>query len=129
MVRLIKIIGGLALLAAAAVAVKWFLDQQTEEPDSRHATAPPPPAPPRRTVTATGKDEHGAVTTLHGQWGSATKEEAIDDIESGRAAYEVIGGRELTVVSGASGKYLRSVPGGAAANNLDELPDPESATS
>ncbi len=64
------------------------------------------------------------MTSLHGDWGTASKDEAIDDIEAGRASYAVAGGQPLEVVAGATGKYLRSVADGGTADNLDELPDP-----
>ena len=79
-----------------------------------------------REVTATGKDEHGVVASLHGEWGMVSKDEAISDIDAGRASYAVAGGQPLVVVDGSTGKYLRSHADGANADNLDELPNPES---
>lgn len=117
-----KILKLLAVVMAVAVvvAVVRSLITRRRSPSSSSSA----PQPPRRLVTATGKDGHGAVTTLHGDWGSVDKAEAIADIEAGRLRYAVADGQELSVVEGGSGKYLRSEADGKSTDNLDELPDP-----
>ena len=83
-------------------------------------------APSHREVTATGNDEHGVVASLHSEWGMVSKDEAISDIEAGRASYAAVGGQPLVVVDGSTGKYLCSHTDGGNADNLDELPNPAS---
>jgi len=78
-----------------------------------------------RQVTATGKDSEGDMTKLCGDFGSSTKQQAIDDSESGAHEYRS-GGSLVEVVHDSSvsgGKYLRTKPNGGTANNLDNLPD------
>jgi hypothetical protein len=136
MAKKLKIATGLIIIGAAGGGIKWWLDNQKLEETKLDDLKVPRPAasptaftatPPHREVTATGKDEHGAVASLHGEWGMVSKDEAISDIEAGRASYAVAGGQALVVVDGSTGKYLRSHADGDNADNLDELPNPESA--
>ena len=124
-----KAVTGIVLIGAAGCGIKWWLDNQKPQdasPDTAWQPRPVAPSTPsHREVTATGKDANGTVTSLHGDWGNASKDEAIADIEAGRATYAVAGGQPLDVVAGATGKYLRSVADGGTADNLDELPDPD----
>ncbi len=79
-----------------------------------------------RRVTATGKDADGDITKLCGTWGNTTKAQAIRDIEGGTHTYHVQTGNRRTdvhVVSGPTGKYLRTDPDSTGTNNLDDLPD------
>ena len=135
MAKKLTITTGLVIVGAAGASIKWWLDNQNlEEAKLDGPTGPRPAAnptaftatPPHREVTATGKDEHGAVASLHGEWGMVSKDEAIGDIEAGRASYAVAGGQTLEDVVGSTGKYLRSHADGNNADNLDELPNPES---
>lgn len=135
MAKKLKITTGLIIVGAAGAGIKWWLDnQKLKEAKLDDLTVPRPAAtptaftttPPHREVTATGKDEHGVVASLHGEWGMVSKDEAISDIEAGRASYAVAGGQTLVVVDGSTGKYLRSHADGDNADNLDELPNPES---
>lgn len=81
-----------------------------------------------RQVTASGKDKDGDITKLcnSGQpWSPRSKASAIEDIESGAHTYFVIwpeGKRQVTVVNGTKGKYLRSLRDGSSRNNLNDLP-------
>lgn len=85
----------------------------------------------KRIVTATSKDKDGDITELCtniGWWGKVTKEQAIDDIESGTYEYYARGefsprDSKIEVVNGHLGKYLRTVRDGIQGNNLDELRD------
>ena len=133
MPKLGKFSAGVIVVGAAGLAVKWWLDNQNPDaatygnaaprPTSTPASQPSISTPRHREVTAAGKDEHGAITSLHGDWGSVSKDEAISDIEAGRVSYAVAGGQELDVVDGATGKYLRSQADGLD-DNLDQLPSP-----
>ena len=80
-----------------------------------------------RQVTATGKDPDGDITKLCGGWGSASKAQAIGDIESRTHTYYVqqpgTTRVDVHVVDGPSGKYLRSDPDSSSKNNLDNLPN------
>ena len=134
MAKKLKITTGLIIVGAAGAGIKWWLDNQNLEEAKLDDPKGPRPAatptastatPPHREVTATGKDDHGAVVSLHGEWGMVSKDEAISDIEAGRASYAVAGGQTLEVVDGSTGKYLRSHADGDNADNLDELPNPE----
>jgi hypothetical protein len=134
MAKKLKIIAGLIIVGAAGAGIKcWLGNQNLDEAKLDDLSVPPPAAtptaftetPPHREVTATGKDEHGVVASLHGEWGMVSKDEAISDIEAGRASYAVTGGQILVVVDGSTGKYLRSHADGGNADNLDELPNPE----
>lgn len=131
MAKKLKITTGLIIVGVAGAGIKWWLDNQKIEDsklDDQKVSRPAasPATPPHREVTATGKDEHGVVVSLHGEWGMVSKHEAISDIEAGRASYAVTGGQNLVVVDGPTGKYLRSHADGVNADNLDELPNPES---
>jgi len=138
MAKKLKITTGLIIVGAAGVGIKCWLDsQKAEEAEPDDLTAPRPATTPEafdatpqhREVTATGKDEKGVVASLHGEWGTVSKDEAISDIEAGRASYAVAGGQNLVVVDGPTGKYLRSHADGVNADNLDELPSPGSVDS
>ena len=131
MAKKLKITTGLIIVGAAGAGIKWWLDNQKIEEvklDDLKVSRPTTSTatPPHREVTATGKDEHGVVASLHGEWGMVSKDEAISDIEAGRAFYAVAGGQNLVVVDGPTSKYLRSHADGVNADNLDELPNPES---
>ena len=82
-----------------------------------------------RPVRRTGKDKDGDITSLcntSSDWSPRSKKDAIYDIEKKVHTYHVpwtSGRTEITVVNGATGKYLRSVRDGSTGNNLDELPD------
>lgn len=133
MSKLRKFSTGVIIVGAAGLAVKWWLENQNPDaatygnaaprPTSTPAPQPSISTPQHREVTAAGKDENGVVTSLHGDWGSVSKDEAISDIEDGRVSYAVAGGQQLDVVAGATGKYLRSQADGLA-DNLDQLPSP-----
>jgi len=134
MAKKLKITTGLILVGAGGAGMKWWLDNRKLEEAKLGDSGVPRPAatptaftatPSHREVTATGKDEHGAVVSLHGEWGMVSKDEAIGDIEAGRGSYAVTGGQALVVVDGSTGKYLRSHADGSNADNLDELPDPD----
>ncbi len=134
MAKKLRIATGLVIVGAVGAGIKWWLDnQKLEEAKLDDLRVPPPAATPtavtatpsHREVTATGKDEHGVVASLHGEWGTVSKDEAISDIEAGRASYAVAGGQNLEVVDGSTGKYLRSQADGDDADNLDQLPNPE----
>jgi hypothetical protein len=134
MAKKARITTGFIIVGAAGLGIKWWLDnQKLEEAKLDDLRVPRPavtpteftPTPQHREVTATGKDENGVVVSLHGDWGMVSKDEAISDIEAGRASYAVAGGQTLEVVAGSTGKYLRSQADGGTADNLDELPSPE----
>ena len=83
-----------------------------------------------RQVTQTGKDADGNIIALGnpGQpWSPRSKNDAINDIESGQHTYfvsSVPGNRVgIHVVEGPTGKYLRTVEDTTEHINLDELPD------
>ena len=80
-----------------------------------------------RRTTQTGKDRYGDITALCGLWGRVRKAEAIRDIELKRHNYYVQDrfGRQagVHVVSGPTGKYLRTDPNAASSDNLDSLPN------
>ena len=80
-----------------------------------------------RRVTRTGKDYDGDITALCGEWGRASKREAIRDIEYGWHYYYVqdfYGRRaKVLVVTGPTGKYLRTDPNSLCSDNLDNLPN------
>lgn len=77
-------------------------------------------------VKRTGKDDDGDITKLCGDWGSRSKKDAIDDIESGSQDYYVdeAGYRSDVYVKGSgSNKYLTTTADESSKNNLDNLPD------
>lgn len=80
-----------------------------------------------RQVTKTGKDSDGDITSLCGGFGSVTKQTAIVEIEGRSHTYFVKDAAEqradIHVVTGPTGKYLRTDPNSACADNLDSLPD------
>jgi len=83
-----------------------------------------------RQVTASGKDKDGDITKLckSGEaWSSRLKADAIRDIDNGLHTYYVhqagTSRTNITVVNGATGKYLRSTADASSKNNLDNLPD------
>jgi hypothetical protein len=82
-----------------------------------------------RPVTHSRKDSKGNITALGnpGQsWSVRPSANAISDIETGLNTYYVpwvSGATRITVVKGASGKYLRTDRDNTARNNLDDLPD------
>lgn len=83
----------------------------------------------KRYVYKTGKDRDGDITKLCNEdayWSPRAKADAISDIENGTYEYWVpwkSGETKITVVNGATGKYLRTQRDGSTGNNLDELPD------
>ncbi len=83
-----------------------------------------------RQVTATGKDQRDDITKLcnSGQsWSPRSKADAISDIESRIHTYYVIWPgnvrTEIRVVSGPTGKYLRTDKDNTTRNNLHDLPN------
>ena len=82
-----------------------------------------------RRVTRPSKDDDGDITALCGTWGSdkVAKADAIRHIENKVHRYYVQDDRgrqaDVNVVSGVSGKYLRTDPNSACSDNLDSLPD------
>lgn len=83
-----------------------------------------------RAVYRSGKDKDGDITALcasGADWSPRSKQGAISDIESGTHSYYVPWkdgqNTAITVVNGASGKYLRTQRDGTTRNNLDDLPD------
>lgn len=83
-----------------------------------------------RSVTRTGKDRDGDIMKLcnsGGFWSPRSKWDAIRDIESGTHRYYVPwpDGKHtlIRVVSGPTGKYLRTDRDSTTRNNLDDLPD------
>ena len=104
MAKKMKITTGLIIVGAVGAGIKCWLDnQKPEEAKLDDLRVPPPPLSPtaftatplHREVTATWKDEHGVIASLHGEWGMVSKGEAISDIEAGRASYAVAGGQTL----------------------------------
>ncbi len=78
----------------------------------------------------TGKDSRGDITKLchpGAAWSPRAKSEAIRDIETGAHTYFVSwpdGVRtEVRVVTGPTGKYLRTDRDTTTKNNLGDLPD------
>ena len=82
-----------------------------------------------RRVTHSRKDRNGDITAIGypGQiWSARTKADVISDIERRLHTYYVQWPErrtEIRVVSGATGKYLRTDRDGTARNNLDDLPN------
>ncbi len=81
-----------------------------------------------RRVTRTGKDRDGDITSLCGAWGATDKATAIREIEVlSTNTYYVQDSysrrADVHVVSGPTGKYLRSDPNANCSDNLDSLPD------
>ena len=83
-----------------------------------------------RRVTHTSKDQDGDILALCNPdqpWSRRSKQDAINDIESGRHSYYVrtLGGVRvrIQVVHGSTGKYLRTVADRNNCNNLGDLPD------
>ncbi len=82
-----------------------------------------------RRVRQTGKDSEGDITALCNggeTWSPRTKSDAINDIETGAHTYyvnEVDNRANVRVVTGQTGKYLRTTADSGSANNLDNLPD------
>ena len=81
-----------------------------------------------RRVTRTGKDRDGDITALCGDWGRASKQTAISEIENRRYRYFVQDrlGRQANVIVVAHpryGKHLRTEPNSSCADNLDNLPN------
>lgn len=82
-----------------------------------------------RPVRKTGKDQDGDITRLcneGSQWSPRSKQNVIQDIESGTHTYHVpwkSGRTEIRVVNGPTGKYLRTDRDDTSKNNLDDLPD------
>jgi len=83
-----------------------------------------------RKINASGKDKDGDITKLckSGEtWSPRQKADAIRDIETGTHTYYVqqsgTARVDITVVNGATGKYLRSTADKSSSNNLDNLPD------
>ena len=83
-----------------------------------------------RPVSQTRKDTSGDITALchpGESWSPRSKNDAINDIDSGTHRYYVDwpGGKRtwIRVVNGPSGKYLRTDRDDTTRNNLDDLPD------
>jgi len=81
-----------------------------------------------RRVTRSGKDDDGDIIRLCGPaWGSASKQQAISDIDYKVHSYYVEDARgrraDVHVVNGPTGKYLRTDPNSTCSDNLDSLPD------
>lgn len=82
-----------------------------------------------RRVTHSRKNRDGDITAIGnpGQfWSPRAKADAISDIESRVHTYFVQWPEkrtEIRVVSGATGKYLRTDRDNTTRNNLDDLPD------
>lgn len=82
-----------------------------------------------RIVTSSKKDSLGNITAVcnPGEWWSPrSSEDVINDIEELLYEYYVIvdGAKvKISVVGGATGKYLRTDSDKTIRNNLDELPD------
>ena len=82
-----------------------------------------------RAVRQTGKDDKGDITALGDKgssWSPRTKGSAISDIEQRLHAYYVpwnSGRTEIRVVTGPTGKYLRTDRDQTTRNNLLDLPD------
>ena len=82
-----------------------------------------------RQVTQSRKDQDGDILALcnPGQvWSPKSKEDAIHDIVNRVHSYYVFDDTErvnILVVSGSTGKYLRTEKDATKGNNLDELPD------
>ena len=81
-----------------------------------------------REVTQTRKDKD-VITALCNpkqSWSPRSKEDAIQDIESGAHTYHVQWSEkrtEINVVKGPTGKYLRTDRDSTTRNNLLDLPD------
>ncbi len=81
----------------------------------------------KRRVTCVNHDRDGDVTHIGNktEWGIVDKQTAIAQIESGTYHYYVCqpgtNPTAIEVVSGPTGKYLRTVADGQKANNLDNL--------
>lgn len=82
-----------------------------------------------RKVTKTGKVDGNVITKLCNAgelWSPKSKDDAIDDIDSGRHTYYVTLGNSkvnIHVVNVGGKKHLRTDPDGKGKNNLEELPD------
>lgn len=82
-----------------------------------------------RRITHSRKDYAGNITAIGapGQtWSPRGSADAVRDIDSGVHTYYVQWPEkrtEIRVLSGASGKYLRTDRDASTRNNLDELPD------
>jgi Protein of unknown function (DUF3892) len=82
-----------------------------------------------REVKRTNKNLSNVITALcnpGATWSPRTKEDAIQDIESGTHTYHVQWHEkrtEIQVVNGADGKYLRTDRDSTTRNNLLDLPD------
>ncbi|MEI9850105.1 MAG: DUF3892 domain-containing protein [Sphingomonas sp.] len=84
----------------------------------------------KRYVTKTGKNQQGDITRLCNTgevWSPRSKADAIADIENGTHEYWVNWSNspetKIRVVSGTTGKYLRTDRDTTTRNNLDDLPD------
>lgn len=80
-----------------------------------------------RRVKRSGKDRDGDITSLCGDWGTVAKATAIREIENSAHAYFaqdwLYRRADVQVVSGPTGKYLRTDPNSSCSDNLDSLPD------
>jgi hypothetical protein len=84
----------------------------------------------KRYVRATGKNTQGDITRLCNAgefWSPRSKADAINDIEQNLHEYWVNWANapetKIRVVSGSTGKYLRTDRDTTSRNNLDDLPD------
>lgn len=81
-----------------------------------------------RLVTHAFRDSNGVIRAIGNpasDWFQRRREWAISDIVAGRHTYVVRSGqnsRQIRVVDGRSGRYLRTTPDSTADNNLDVLP-------
>ena len=78
-----------------------------------------------RRVKRSGKDTHGNITSLCGDWGTATKGTAIAEIDAKTCVYFVEEQLpRVTVVVYAEGgtKHLKTTKDATNKNNLDKLP-------
>lgn len=82
-----------------------------------------------RKVIKSGKGDGNVITKLCNSnefWSPRQKEDAIDDIDSGRHSYYTMvrGTRaDIHVVNLGGKKHLRTDRDGKGSNNLEELPD------
>ena len=79
-----------------------------------------------RRVKKTGKDNDGDITSLCGDWGDATKAQAINHIDAKIHSYyvEEAGYRsDVHTYTKDGKKHLKTYADETSKNNLDNLPD------
>jgi hypothetical protein len=77
-------------------------------------------------VTKSGKNDQGDITFLCGAWGNVSKTVAITEIENKTNRYyveEETPAVDVVVISGITGKILRTTADRTSKNNLDNLPN------